>query len=317
MCLVTPGTRDANNGNWRTAIRWAGLLRTRYRVIVQTAWDGDPADALIALHARRSAASIAAFRDREPSRPIAVVLTGTDLYRDLGRTPEAGESLDRADRVVVLQDDAQSLLEPRWRRKSAVIFQSAKPIAPQRRSRTRLECIVVGHLREEKDPATVFRAVERLPAALPIRVRHIGAALDERLGRAAGELQRRDSRYRYVGALAHGLTRIAMARSHLLVHPSIMEGGANVIVEAVTAGTPVLASRISGNIGMLGRDYPGYFPVGDADALAESLVRFAGDPRALGALAAACRKRKPLFRPEAEARALRILVTQLLAGARR
>src|SRR6185369_5110669 len=102
--LVTPGTRDANNGNWRTAARWAGMLRDRYRVIVQTQWRGERADALIALHARRSAESIAAFRDRS-ANGVAVVLTGTDLYRDLAGSREAQRSLDLADRLVVLQDD--------------------------------------------------------------------------------------------------------------------------------------------------------------------------------------------------------------------
>lgn len=314
---MTPGTRDANNGNWRTAVRWAGLLRTRYRVIVQTAWDETPADALIALHARRSAPSIAAFREREPSRPIAVVLTGTDLYRDLGRLPETAQSLDRADRIVVLQEDALRLLEPRWRRKSVVIFQSAAPIAPGARPRDHLACIAVGHLREEKDPATIFRAVEKLPASLPITIRHVGAALDERLGREARRLQARDARYRHLGALPHGLARIAIARSSLLVHPSIMEGGANVIVEAIAAGTPVLASRMSGNVGMLGRDYAGYFPVGDAEALSEWWVRLAEHRQELRALAAQCRKRRPLFRPETENRALHALVSHLMGHPRR
>src|SRR5688572_25042149 len=94
VCIVTPGTRTANNGNWRTAVRWAEMLRGTCKVIVQTQWDGAPVDALIALHALRSAASIAAFRERQPGRRIAVMLTGTDLYRDLGSSDEAARSLD-------------------------------------------------------------------------------------------------------------------------------------------------------------------------------------------------------------------------------
>ena len=39
-------------------------------------------------------------------------------------------------------------------------------------------------------------------------------------------------------------------------------------MEAVRSGTPVVASRIDGNIGMLGQDYAGYFEWGDAAALA-------------------------------------------------
>ena len=127
VCIVTPGTRSANNGNWRTAVRWAAMLRDRCRTIVQTEWNGERADALIALHAQRSAESIARFHEAAGGRGMAVVLTGTDLYRDLAAgNREAARSLDLADRIVVLQEHALSSLTPDWRRKAEVIFQSAR-----------------------------------------------------------------------------------------------------------------------------------------------------------------------------------------------
>ncbi len=313
VVIVTPGTGSANNGNWRTASRWAAMLQDRYRVILQTQWDGAGADALLALHARRSADSVARFGDRLPSRPIGVMLTGTDLYRDLPASREAAATLDRADRIVVLQDDALRFLQRRWRAKAEVIFQSARRLAARPKPRDRLDCVVVGHLREEKDPATLFRAVDLLPKGLPIRIRHIGAPLDPALGRAATRLQQREPRYRYTGALGHGLARCAMQGAHLLLHPSRMEGGANAIVEAVTAGTPVVASRVSGNVGMLGPGYQGYFECGDAEGLAARLVQAADDRAWLGRLAAQCAQRRALFRPEAETRAVRRLVAALLA----
>ena len=311
ICLVTPGTRDANNGNWRTAVRWAALLRDRYRIIVQTAWTAEPCDAMIALHARRSAESIARFRSL--GRPLAVVLSGTDLYRDLPGSREAARSLDLAHRIVVLQQHALGLLAPAWARKCEVIYQSAPRLRHRGHRSDSLACVVVGHLREEKDPATLFRAVEALPASLPIRIRHIGAPLDASLGRAARALGRRDARYRYLGALPHGLARSAVAASDLLIHPSIMEGGANVIVEAITADTPVVASRISGNVGMLGSSYRGYFEARDAMGLAQLLSRAHENPGFLRSLRTACSKRRPLFDPSVEARAIRALVARLLA----
>ena len=312
VCIVTPGTRDANNGNWRTAARWAQMIGGRYRVIVQTAWTREPADVLVALHARRSAASVERFH-AETGRPVAVVLTGTDLYRDLAAGGDTARSLDLASRIVVLQDDAPRLLKPAWRRKCDVVFQSAPSIRHRQFRGETLRCAIVGHLREEKDPLTVIRALECLPPQIDIRVRHIGGALDARLASAARAFARRDPRYRYAGALPHGLTRAAIAASDLLIHPSLMEGGANVIVEAVTAGTPVVASRISGNIGMLGRGYPGYFDVGDAQGLARLLGRCASQRAFLATLQAACDGRKALFRPAAETRAIRALVARLLA----
>jgi putative glycosyltransferase (TIGR04348 family) len=289
------------------------MLRDRFRPIVQTAWEGEACDALIALHARRSAESIARFRAEAQGRRMAVVLTGTDLYKDLPDSREAAASLDMADRIVVLQDDALRLLPAKWRRKSEVIFQSAPILAKRAKPRGRLDCVVVGHLREEKDPRTLFEAVRRLPANRPIRIRHIGAPLDPALGELARELERSDPRYRYTGALPHGLTRAAIQSAHLLVHPSVVEGGANVIVEAITAGTPVIASRISGNVGMLGRDYPGFFAPRDAAGLAKRLLAALEDPRELSCLRSACDPRKRLFRPQAEAAAIRRLAAGLLA----
>jgi putative glycosyltransferase (TIGR04348 family) len=313
VCIVTPGTKEANNGNWRTAARWAAMLGDRYRVIVQTAWDGKSADALIALHARRSAASIAAFRSHAPGRRMAVVLTGTDLYKDLPASAEAARSLDLADRIVVLQEDAPRLLAPDWQQKAEVIFQSAPALARRHKPANCLNCVVVGHLRAEKDPLTLFRAVDLLPAELPVFVRHIGAPLDAALGEAAVALERRDPRYHYAGALPPGLTRAAIGAAHLLIHPSIVEGGANVIVEALTAGTACLASRISGNVGMLGQDYPGYFEPGDASGLAARLVQALDDAAFRRALASAASKRNALFAPRVERRSVRNLARFLLA----
>ncbi|MGH7187500.1 MAG: glycosyltransferase, partial [Pseudomonadota bacterium] len=130
--------------------------------------------------------------------------------------------------------------------------------------------------------------------------------------REARALARKELCYRWTDPLSHGLTRAAIGRAHVLVHPSRLEGGANVIVEAVTSGTPVIASRMSGNLGMLGADYPGYFDAGDAQGLARALCRTLEEPGYLRTLRSACARRRPLFRPQAEARAVRNLVASLI-----
>lgn len=289
------------------------MLRPACKVIVQTQWDGKPADALIALHARRSAASVAAFRAAHPARKVAVMLTGTDLYRDLGTSAEAARSLDLADRIVTLQDEAPTLLPRKWRAKARVIYQSAPRLPRAAKPRARLDCVAAGHLREVKDPRTLFAAMDALREELPVRVQHFGEALEPGLGEAARALAARDPRYRYRGSRSHAAVRRAIRKAHLLVHPSVMEGGANVIVEAVTAGTAVVASRIPGNVGMLGRGYRGYFEPGDAAALARLLARALEAPAFLRGLEAQCARRRKLFAPAAEARAVRRLVRELLA----
>jgi glycosyltransferase involved in cell wall biosynthesis len=96
-----------------------------------------------------------------------------------------------------------------------------------------------------------------------------------------------------------------------MVISSFNEGGANVISEAAVAGVPVLASRMDGNVGLLGADYPGYFPVGDAQALARLLQRLEREPRFVARLAKALARRAPLFRPAREAAAWRRLLASL------
>jgi putative glycosyltransferase (TIGR04348 family) len=310
---VTPGTRTANNGNWRTAARWAEMLREKCKVIVQTEWDGRAADVLVALHAFRSAGSIARFHEHHPDRPVVLMLTGTDIYGDMGQTAEAVRSQEIATRIVTLQEDALVSLAPALRAKAEVIFQSAPPLPRKAKPKGRLDCVAAGHLRQVKDPATLFAAMRLLPPELPIRLRHFGAPLERNLGDEAFALQAHDRRYLYLGAQPHARVRAAIQAAHLLVHPSLAEGGANVIVEAVTAGTPVVASRIPGNVGMLGKRYAGYFEPGDALGLAKLLRRTLREPAFLARLREQCAQRRPRFRPATEARAVRRLVAELLA----
>ena len=319
LLLVTPYLAEANNGNWRTAARWSRMLAPHFRVIVQAAsatiaGRGAAADVMVALHARRSHPAIAAWHHAHPDRPLVVALTGTDLYRDVPAGDAATiASMTWADRLIVLQDDARLHVPVALRDKAQVVYQSARTLVPWPRKRAdRLHCVLVAHLRDEKDPATAFGAWWRLAASVDASLTIIGAALDPALGRAARDLAAVDPRVQWVGPRAHSWTRQAIKRAHLLIVSSRMEGGANVVVEAVTSGTPVLASRISGNVGMLGEGYPGYFPVGGTAELAALVARAARDRTFLASLDACCRQRAPRFAPAAEASALVDVLTAAL-----
>ena len=313
--ILTPYAADANNGNWRTAARWRQLLHGRYDVILQSDWAPGrlhPADCLIALHARRSHAAIREWREHFPLKPLVLVLTGTDLYRDLPEDEQARASVREADRLIVLQQDALRFIDTSTRAKARVVHQSARTLVPAPKPRNRLNCALVGHLRAEKDPRTAMEAWRCLPAEAPAFLLHVGGALDHELGRFARAFAKREPRYRWVGAMPHAWTRQAIKRAHLLIVPSRIEGGANVVAEALSAGTPVLASHMSGNIGMLGQDYAGYFPVGDSAALARLLQQCATQPSFYNRLVAQCRRRSPLFRPERERAALTAVIRELL-----
>ncbi|MEO7851656.1 MAG: selenoneine biosynthesis selenosugar synthase SenB [Rubrivivax sp.] len=313
LCLVTPALAGANNGNWQTAFRWARMLSADFAVRLQQRWDGTPADVMVALHARRSAESIAAWAGAFPQRALAVVLTGTDLYRDILVDPAAQSSLQLAQRLIVLHELAALDLPAALRGKCRVCLQSVPARRPLVKPATLLRCLMVGHLRDEKSPRTYFDAARALAARRDIRLDHIGAALDADLGAQARALQREQPRYRWLGELAHGTTRSRIQRAHLLVHASRIEGGAHVVIEAVRSGTPVLASRIPGNVGLLGADYGGYFEPGDSAALARSIERCRDDATMLDGLRAQCDRRAPLFDPQRERATLRHVVAEMMA----
>jgi putative glycosyltransferase (TIGR04348 family) len=313
VLLVSPALAQDNNGNWRTAARWARFLGGVGQVRIARDWDGTPCDAMIALHARRSAAAIARMREAQPGLPIAVVLTGTDVYRDIAYDEAALHSLECATRLVVLQADALDRLDAEHRAKARVILQSAT----RRRARPsvrHVDLVAVGHLREEKDPATLMAAARRLPAGTRIRILHIGGALEPAFAELARATMAGCPHYRWLGGLPRETTRRRIARAHALVHMSRMEGGAQAIIEAVCSGVPVLASRVGGNVGLLGEDYGGYFPVGDDAALAGLMERLAAQPAFRAALAAQCALREPGFLPGVEQQRVRALLADLLAA---
>lgn len=324
MCIVTPALADANNGNWQTARRWSRLLSAHYRVALVRQWPDaamtERPVAMIALHARRSAASIAAWAVADAQAPLVVVLTGTDLYRDIALDADAQRSIELAQRLVVLQARGPLALPQHLRARCQVVFQSTAARASLPRPKTFLRAVMVGHLRDEKAPQTLFEAVRLIGPHEGIRIDHIGAALDPALGEAASATAAACPHYRWLGALPHAAVLRRLQRAHVLVHSSRIEGGAHAVLEAVRCGVPVLASRIDGNVGMLGEGYAGYFPVGDAPALA-ALLRHCREDMAmphgrLAHLAAQCTDRAPLFAPEAEQAALLNLLHDLLRDAR-
>jgi putative glycosyltransferase (TIGR04348 family) len=312
VCIVSPALADANNGNWQTASRWARMLASHYRVMLRDHWKDEPADILVALHARRSAESIERWSRNRPDAALAVVLTGTDLYRDIATDPAAQRSLELADRLVVLHERAVDDLPLRYRGKAVACFQSTHVRATLTKTQLHLRAVMVGHLRDEKSPSTYFEAVRGLTHRRDIVLDHIGQALDPALGDKARELEREAPNYRWLAAQSHSTTRSRIQRAHVLVHPSRIEGGAHVIMEAIRSGTPVLATRIAGNVGMLGPQYAGYFELGDAKGLANLLERCRDDPASLEVLRKQCKMRSPLFEPARESATLRAVFDGML-----
>ncbi len=312
--LVTPAKENSRNGNRTSAVRWAGLLRRAgHRVKIDTDYNGEATDLVIALHAWRSAAAIRRYRAASPQGPLVVALGGTDVNSYLKSDPQTTlASMQMADALVGLHDLVADELPPEFRQKLCVIRQSAKPLPrPRSPSKRSFDICVIGHLRQEKDPFRTALAARRLPAESKVRVLHYGKAHGPEWALQAEAEMRVNPRYRWHGEVSAGQVRQAFLRAHLMVISSLQEGGANVVSEALVAEVPIIASDIPGNIGLLGRDYGGYFRVGDETSLAERIRRAEVDAGFLQLLQRQGRALAPMFTAEQELSAWQKLLARL------
>jgi len=302
VLIVTPESPSLPLGNTVTASRWAEILRTLgHHVDVSGEWDQQDCDLLIALHARRSALSIERFRHAHPLRPLVLALTGTDIYGDIRTSQAAQQSVVWATHIVVLQERALDELDDAARAKTHVIYQSASPpVHWKQPSADHFDVCVLSHLRVVKDPLRAAYAARLVPSESRIRVTHGGRVLEpEWEDKVRGEMAG-NPRYRWVGEQSHEAGMQLLAASRVLVQSSTIEGGANAIAEAVVCGVPILCSDIPGNVGMLGRDYPGYFRVGDTAQLADLMSRAEVDPNFYAKLLASIERLQDRFTPERE-----------------
>ena len=315
--IVTPAPPGSLHGNRVTAKRWQSFLRQLgYRVPITESWSGKDADLLITLHAYRSHASIDAFKLVYPNRPLILILTGTDLYRDMANQPEVHESMALADALVVLQTEALRLIPAKWHHKATVIHQSVSQIPKQQKPKGQFSVSVIGHLRPEKDPFCIVRALPHLHSDSQITIQHLGMAMSEEMETIALQATKQHARYTWQGMVSHQATLRTLARSHVMVISSRMEGGAHVVSEAIAAGVPVLASKIAGNCGLLGKDYLGYFPVGNEKTLARLLYRAETDQLFYKKLQDQIKQLRKLIKPVQEKAAIQKLCAKLFQSIR-
>jgi putative glycosyltransferase (TIGR04348 family) len=310
LILMTPAPPGSKAGNRATAERWAALLREAgHQVDILTEYDGQPADAMIALHAWRSHDAIMSFRQKHPGRPLVTVLTGTDIYRFQQSHPEETlESMAVSHTLVGLHRQVKRDIPARFHDRLAIVLQSAdapvrNPTLLQSDDRY-FDVCVIGHLREEKDSLRAAHAALLLPADSRIRILQAGKAHNEEWAEAARHEQVKNPRYQWLGELSKNATQALMSQAGVMVISSVMEGGANVVSEACRAGLPVIASDIAGNRGLLGENYPGYFPARDEAALAALLLRAETEPDFLQTLSQHVERKATDFTPAAEQKAL-------------
>ncbi len=303
ILLITPALPSSRAGNRVTASRWKSILtELGHKVTIKTSHDdisqiSNKSDAMLALHAWRSASSINDFKQQFPQKPLIVALTGTDLYKFIHTHPTPTlRSIEQADALITLHDLAYLALPKTAQKKVHVIYQSADLIQRKvNKNKRNFDVCVVGHLREEKDPFRAAYAVRTLPNSSHIRILHYGKAHKPLWATRAEKEMQKNSRYKWFNEVPHWKINQRYATADLMVLSSKMEGGANVISECCTAGLPVIASKIDGSIGLLGKSYPGYYPCGDTASLRELLLKAENNSKYLAKLTSACRAKANLF----------------------
>lgn len=320
IVLITPAPPGSKAGNRATAERWAGLLeREGHSVSIVTEYpderDKAPCDLFIALHAWRSADALRRFRKDQPGTPVILALTGTDIYDHQRRFPELTHgSMALADCLIGLHHRVAGDIPERYASKLMTVLQSAdQPSSPTVGTSEQFLVCVIGHLREEKDSLRAALAARLLPASSKVQVVNAGKPHTEEWESRAREEQANNPRFKWLGEVDKPQIHSLMASCQLMVISSIMEGGANVVSEACRAGLPILASDISGNIGLLGDDYPGYFRTGDEQDLARLLAKAEASPEFLEELRGRVSRLAADFTPEAEQAALAAAIRMALA----
>ena len=329
IAIVTPAPPNSRYGNRITALRWAKILRRLgNRVSILQSYDEKQYDLLVALHARKSHRAVISYHRQYPEGPIIVALTGTDVYRDIRTSHSARKSLDVATRIVVLQPKAIEQLRAGWRNKTRVIYQSVEDSPPNigagrlakaratlsetsERSNGAFDVCVIGHMRAVKDPFRTAMAARSLPHSSKIRVLQVGGAMTAAMANRASKEMCTNKRYRWLGEQPRPRVRRILHNSSLCVLSSRIEGGANVLSEAIAASVPIIASHIDGNVGILGTDYPGYFDVGDTGQLARLLIRAETSPAFLAELRWWINRRALLVDPAGEEQAWSDLIDEL------
>ena len=316
--LITPAGPDSKAGNRATAIRWQKLLEAAgHQVVVATDYQGEDCDLLIALHAWRSAGAVQTFREHWPQKPLIVVLTGTDIYRYQREFPDITRaSMAAADTLIGLHDRVADDIPEEFHDKLMTLRQSAdKPVlrGGSKAEAGHFDVCVIGHLRNEKDSLRAAWAANHLPRDSTIVVSCAGRPHDEQWRQKALNESQANPRFHYLGQLDKPELEHLMAVCQLMVISSVMEGGANVVSEACRAGLPILASDIPGNRGLLGENYPGYFPAGDDRALAALMRRAELDPDFLFTLKTRVSQLAETFTPEQERQSLQRALAQAVA----
>jgi len=259
------------------------------------------ADSIIALHAIKTSSVVLKFAEENPDGKIHVVLTGTDIHQGIHEQKDLAEKVFRvADTLVVSHPECIHEVPSSWRAKVKVIYPSVEiPDGLTKKVFRQPTFTCLAHLRQVKNSHQLARALELIPNK-ELKAILLGNALENSESKIAQNHARRDQRFSWVEGVGREEALSYMKGSTATLNTSLLEGGANTVVEAIALGVPVLASRIDGNVGLLGADYKGLYDVRDDKQLANLIQKCLECTEFTRGLKAQLKERSSLFSTESE-----------------
>jgi glycosyltransferase involved in cell wall biosynthesis len=224
--------------------------------------------------------------------PTAVYVQGLDLYESSpwARLTYIKWALARCHAVVAVTDDLRGRVQALTGRHAEVIPHGYRLHDAHRLSRQEARAqlglpagprviLSVGRLIRIKGPEHLIRAMPRVVAADPsTRLVLVG----EGEQRAALEALVRDlglgARVTFAGQRTHEDVIRFMKASDLFVLPSLIESFGIVLVEAMSCGLPIVASKVMGVPSVIAHGVNGHLVApGDERGLADGIVSLLGD----------------------------------------
>ncbi|NRB45841.1 MAG: glycosyltransferase [Verrucomicrobiales bacterium] len=302
VLIVYPEKKNAVTGNFCSARQYKDILTLLgHNVTLSEKFEGQRAELLIAINAEKKNRDIVQFAGAYPDSRIIVILSGTDIY------PEPSEdsilSMQLADSIIVLQNKGIKQVPGDMKEKVHVIIQSVvkdEPVSGEKLVRKGFDVALVSNLRQVKDPFLAAEAARKMPQESELRILHAGFVLDPGLDEVARNESIKNERYRWLGGLDSIEARELIRSCNLLTITSKHEGAGRVVGEAIVNNVPVISTCVDGVTGVLGDDYEGLFPVGDASSLAMLFQRAEMEDGFLDGLKKSCMNQAFNFDPATE-----------------
>ncbi|MGR9106569.1 MAG: glycosyltransferase [Gammaproteobacteria bacterium] len=231
--------------------------------------------------------------------PVVTTLRGSDVncHRSTRLNRLAlGACLSLNDRIVTVSDAIRIRLANEFPQYTAKLItipngvdQALLEFPLARKSASVCRIVSVGNLVANKGFATILEAMKEIKDS-SIHLNIVGEGVEKDHLEMITERFGLSRRVRFLGALSPDSVALDLGEADVFVLASFSEGRPNVVLEAMAAGTPVIASNLEGVRELIEDGKTGLlFEPGNSRQLADCIGKLASDPALRLKLAAAAR----------------------------